>query len=558
MKHVLIVVALFVFSAVVHGRPVSGQPVPGQPVSGQHHASPGEKTAALVPGLGEHHHPVTTSNAEGQRFFDQGLTYIYAFNHDEAVRSFKRAAELDPGMAMAYWGIALAVGPNYNLDVDPDREKAAYEAIQKARSLESKCSDLERGYIEALAHRYTDDPKADLKKLAVDYKNAMGELVARFPDDLDAATLYAESAMDLRPWQLWSADGKPADGTLEIIAVLESVLRRDPQHIGANHFYIHAVEASPFPERALPSAQRLSTLAPAAGHLVHMPAHIYIRTGDYDGAAVSNVAGAEADRAYIKASGAQGVYPMMYYSHNLHFLAIARAMEGRLADARTAAQQLVANVSPHIKEMPMLDSFTPTPTFILVRFHRWDDLLKSPEPDQSMTLGNAFWHFGRAMAYAGTGQIQQARSEEQAFITARKAIPAEAQIGFNSASTIMTIAEKTLGARIALAQQDKKGAVALLSEAVPIEDSLTYDEPPDWYLPTREALGAVLLSSGNYKEAEEAFRADLQRQPRSGRSLFGLSESMRAQGKTAAAEIIKREYETAWKHANAPLKLSDL
>jgi tetratricopeptide (TPR) repeat protein len=302
----------------------------------------------------------------------------------------------------------------------------------------------------------------------------------------------------------------------------------------------------------------LGALAPAAGHLVHMPAHIYIRTGDYDGAALSNVAGAEADRAYIKASGSQGIYPMMYYSHNLHFLAIARAMEGRFADARAAAEQLVANVGPHVKGMPMMDSFMPTTTLVLVRFHRWDDLLKSPEPNGGAPLGNAFWHFGRAMAYAGKGQVQQARSEEQIFVAARKATPAEAHIGFNNASTVMTIAEKMLGAKIALTQQDKKTAAALLSEAVPIEDSLAYDEPPDWYLPTREALGAVLLSSGSYKEAEEAFRADLKRQPRSGRSLFGLSESLRGQGKTAAAEMIKREYEAAWKHADAPLKLSDL
>jgi tetratricopeptide (TPR) repeat protein len=543
MKYVLLVVAMLTVCMAV---------------SGQHHGSPGDKPAAIVPGLGQHHHPVSTGRAEAQRFFDQGLTYVYAFNHDEAVRSFKRAAELDPAMAMAYWGIALAVGPNYNLDVDADREKAAYEAIQKAGSLASKCSDLERAYIEALAHRYSGDPKADFKKLAVDYKNAMKDLMVRFPDDLDAATLFAESAMDLRPWQLWSSDGTPAEGTLEIVAVLESVLRRDPQHIGANHFYIHAVEASPYPERALPSAERLGGLAPAAGHLVHMPAHIYIRTGDYLGAAQSNVAGAEADRAYIKASGAQGVYPMMYYSHNLHFLAIASMMEGRFADARTAARQLEANVGPHIKEMPMLDWFMPTTTFILVRFHRWDDILKSAEPDRGSPLANAFWHFGRGMALAATGQIQQARAEEQIFVAARKAMPADAQMGFNTASTVMSIAEKRLGAAIALAGQNRKAAVALLKEAVPIEDSLAYDEPPDWYLPSREALGGALIAGSDYKEAEEVFRAQLAREPRSGRALFGLSESLRGQGKTSAAEMIKRLFEVAWKNADTPLKLADL
>ena len=257
------------------------------------------KPAALMSGLGSLHHPVSTSNAEAQRFFDQGLALVYAFNHAEAVRSFRRAAELDSRMAMAYWGIAYALGPNINLDVDPEHEKAAYETAQRALSLAVKAPENERAYIEALAKRYSIDPKADLKKLAVDYKNAMGELVKKYPDDLDAATLYAESAMDLRPWQLWSPGGKPADGTEEIVAVLESILRRDPNHPGAIHYYIHAVEASPNPERALAYAPRLGKLMPAAGHLVHMPAHVYERTGDYAAAAQSNVDAAAADEAYI-------------------------------------------------------------------------------------------------------------------------------------------------------------------------------------------------------------------------------------------------------------------
>ncbi len=317
----------------------------------------GEKPATLMSGLGSVHHPVSTTSPEAQKFFDQGLALVYAFNHEEAVRSFKRAAELDPRMAMAYWGTALALGPNINMDVDPQREKAAYDAVQKAISLVATTDTNERAYIEALAKRYSIDPKADLKKLAADYKSAMGELVKNYPDDLDAATLYAESAMDLRPWQLWTREGKPAPGTEEIIAVLESVLRRDPNHPGAIHYYIHAVEASPNPERALAYAPKLGKLMPAAGHLVHMPAHIYARTGDYENAARSNEDAAAADRAYIAASGTQGVYPLMYYSHNLHFLAIACSIEGRFADAMKAAKQLEANVGPHLKEMPMLEGF---------------------------------------------------------------------------------------------------------------------------------------------------------------------------------------------------------
>jgi hypothetical protein len=306
------------------------------------------KPATLMDGYGELHHPVSTRNPEAQRFFEQGLKLVYAFNHEEAVRSFQRAAELDPDCAMAYWGVALALGPNINADVDPEREKLAYESIQKAVGLAAKMSEPERAYIEAMAKRYSNDPKADLKKLNLDYKNAMAELVKRYPDDLDAATFYAESLMLLRPWQYWSADGKPAEGTLELVAVLEAVLKRNPDHIGANHFYIHAVEASLHPEWALPSAQRLKVLTPAAGHLVHMPAHIDIRTGNYEAAARANVYAAEADREFFKTAGTQSMYAMMYYSHNLHFLTIANCMQGRFTDGRRAASQLEAHLKQYL------------------------------------------------------------------------------------------------------------------------------------------------------------------------------------------------------------------
>src|ERR1700694_4948575 len=361
MKSICLTIALLVWVNTA---------VSAQQSNHQMNMTPAEKPAALMTGLGSMHHPVSTTSAEAQRFFDQGLALVYAFNHDEAVRSFKRAAELDPQMVMADWGMALALGPNINLDVDPQREKAAYEAVQRALSLSANAPENERAYIEALAKRYSIDPKADLKKLAVDYKNAMGELIKRYPDDLDAATLYAESAMDLRPWQLWSADGKPAEGTEEIVAVLESVLRRNPNHPGAIHYYIHAVEASPHPERALAYAPKLPQLMPMAGHLMHMPAHIYARTGDYENAALSNVHAAAADEAYIKAGGLQGIYPLMYYSHNLHFLAIAYSMEGRFTDAMRATKQLEANVSPHLKDMPMLEGFMTVTPLLLVGFNR--------------------------------------------------------------------------------------------------------------------------------------------------------------------------------------------
>ena len=531
-----------------------------------HDASADAKLPSLMAGLGDAHHPVSTTNSEAQRFFDQGLALVYGFNHDEAVRSFKRAAELDSQLAMAYWGIALALGPNINMDVDADHEKAAYEAIQKAVSLTARASESERAYIDALAKRYSNDPKADLKKLAVDYKNAMAGVARRYPDDMDAATLFAESAMDLRPWQLWSSDGKPAEGTEEIVAVLESVLRRDPQHIGANHYYIHAVEASLHPEWALPSAMRLKVLAPAAGHLVHMPAHIDIRTGDYEAAVRSNAYAAEADREYFKATGEQGMYPMMYYSHNLHFLAVANSMQGRYSDAKRAADQLYAHLGGYLQEggptieavLPLLDAFMPTPTIIMVRFRQWDNILKLAQPDQRLASTNTFWHFARGMAYAGTGKLDDAEKERALVDSAVKALPADRIYGFNSASNVFTIAEDVLSAKIAMAKNDKAGAIQYLEKAVAIEDLLSYDEPEDWYIPTRESLGGALMLNGKYSEAEKVFRAELERHRRNGRALFGLAESLKAQKKTLDAEFVRAEFETAWKNADTKLRLEDL
>ncbi len=517
-----------------------------------------EQPATLMAGLGSVHHPVSTTNPEAQRFFDQGLALVYAFNHDEAVRSFKRAAELDPRLAMAWWGVGLALGPNINLDVDPAREKAAYDAVQKAIALSAGASENERAYIEALAKRYSIDPQADLKKLNNEYKHAMGELVHAYPDDLDAATLYAESAMDLRPWQLWTADGKPAPGTEEIIAVLESVLRRNPNHPGAIHYYIHTVEASPNPERALAYALKLAALMPAAGHLVHMPAHIYLRTGDYEAAVQSNKDAAAADRKYIESSGAQGIYPLMYYSHNLHFLAIAFTMEGRLFDSLNAAKELDGNVGPALKEMPMLEGFLTVTPLVYVRFNRWDDIGKLRDIDPNLFGMNAVLHFARGMAYASNANVGGAEEEHQAFARSAKSIPAAAMFGLNSASTIMSIAEKVLSARISSAKGDSKTAIELLRRAVEIEDSLAYDEPPAWFLPVREMLGGALLRSGDNAGAELTFRADLEKNRRNGRSLFGLMESLKAQKKDYAANMVQREFEIAWKNADVKLTVQDL
>jgi len=532
-----------------------------------HDASNGAKPASLIPGLGEVNHPVSTNNPGAQQFFNQGLALVYGFNHDEAVRSFKRAAELDPNLAIAHWGVALALGPNINMDVDAEHEKAAFEAVQTALSMASKASEAERDYIKALSTRYSNDPKADLKKLSVDYKDAMADLVRRHPDDLDAATLYAEAVMDLRPWQFWSADGKPAEGTEEMVAVLESVLRRNPNHIGANHYYIHAVEASPHPEWALPSAQRLKSLAPAAGHLVHMPAHIDIRSGNYEAAARSNAYAAEADREYFKMTGQQGMYPTMYYSHNLHFLAVAHSMQGRYQDSRRAADQLAAHLRPNLQAtgpmleavLPLLEGFLPTPTLIDVRFRRWDDILEASAPDPKLPINTALWQFARAIAYASTNKIENAEKAHAALTASMKSLPAGAMYTpFNSAGTVLGIAENLAGARIAWSKNDKRSAIERLKKAVELEDSLNYDEPEDWYIPVRESLGGALMMNGDYAEAEKVFRAELRKHLRNGRALFGLVESLKAQGKKTAALFVQSEFEAAWKNADTKLRIEDL
>lgn len=518
---------------------------------------PAEKPVALLSGLGSLHHPTSTKNAEAQRFFDQGFRMIYGFNHQEAVRSFKHAAELDPQMAMAWWGVAYALGPNINSDVDPEREKSAYGAVQRALALSKAAPANERDYIAALAKRYSNDPKADLKKLSVDYKNAMGELMKKYPDDLDAATLYAESMMDLRPWQLWSPDGKPAEGTEEIVSVLESVLKRNPNHPGAIHYYIHAVEASPHPERALAYAPNLPKLMPMAGHLVHMPAHIYERVGNYDAAARANVDASAADESYFKATGVQGSYSM-YYAHNLDFLAEANGMQGNYRDAIAATNKLVDFTRPMIKAMPMFEPILAKNVLMWERFAKWEEIMKQPQPDVSLPSTLAFWHFARGVAFATRGEVATAEAEQQALAVAAKNVPPNSMSALNPTSKVLFIAENVLGAHIAEAKHDNKTALELFNRAIIAEDALAYDEPPQWFHPVRESLGGFLLRSGNYAEAEKVFRADLERNRHSGRSLFGLMESLKAKKNNQAAAAVQREFEQAWKNADTKLRVADL
>jgi len=513
------------------------------------------KAATLMSGYGNWHHPVSTKNAQAQAFFDQGLRQIYAFNHDEATRSFQRAAELDPKLAMAYWGVAESVGPNYNDPASEDRFVKAHAAIEKAQTLAEGASEGDKAYIIALARRFPADPKSDLRAAAEQYRDAMREVMQRFPDDLDAATLFAEAGMNLHPWGLWHQDGTPEEGTEEIVSTLESVIRREPNHLGAIHYYIHSVEASNSPERALAGANRLAELAPAAGHIVHMPAHVYIRTGDFQSALTTNQKAALADQAYIKAGGGEGIYSMMYYSHNLHFIAMAAAMNGNYAEARRGAQMLAANVGPHVKDAQMLGGFMTVPMAVEVRFHKWEEVLKTPQPDPSLQTLTVYWHFARGLALAGTGKLDEAQAERRIVAEAEANTPPDAIFNMpinNKTKDILSIAENVLAARIAFAKNDMDTAVNALRAAVATQDLLKYNEPEDWFYPVRENLGAVLLKIGDFAGAEEVFRGDLARHPRNPRSLFGLEQAMKGQDRTYDAGFVRKQFDANWKGPARP------
>ena len=505
----------------------------------------------LIPGLGEVHHPVSTKNRQAQQFFDQGLKFVYGFNHDEARRSFQRAAELDPKLAMAHWGVALTLGPNYNLPVDPERERAGYDAVQRAVALKESASEPERAYIDALVVRYSNDPKPDLPALDRAYADAMRKLAARYPDDLDAATLFAESMMNLNPWKLWSADGKPAEGTEEIVSTLESVLKRDPNHLGANHYYIHAVEASTHPERALPSAARLEKLAPAEGHLAHMPSHIYARVGDHAASARCNAAAMVADKKFLEQTHEQGFYRLMYYSHNMHFLAFADCMRGDFAGAKTAADQLVANVKPGVAAIPMLEGFMPTPIIVLLGFERWPDILKLRQPEASLVLTNAIWHAARGIAFANLGKTSEAENEQKAFRDlVAKSPPDEMYDMLNTRGAVYKVFDNVLTGAIAHSRKDDNGAVDAFQQAIAAEDALSYSEPPAWYPPVRPILGRLLLAMNRAAEAEKVFREDLNRSTRDARALSGLRDALKAQGRDYEAEQIDQQFRSAWKIAD--------
>ena len=500
--------------------------------------------------MGTHTHAISTTSPEAQKFFNQGLNLLYGFNRYEALRSFRRAAELDPQAVMPRWGMAMVQGPHINMDLDVDvQTKESCEAVREGLQLRERAPERERAYLDAVATRCPEYKPAA-------YIDAMRSLAAQYPDDLDAATLYAESLMVPVRWKWWSQDGKPAQGVEEAIRVLEAVLRRRPDHPGANHFYIHAVESSPTPERAIPSAQRLMGIVPAAGHLVHMPGHIWLLTGEYELAAATNQRAVQVDREYMQKTGVTGSAYVGYYIHNLHFVAYARQMQGRMAVAIRAAEELAGAASPYAQDMAaMADAFVPAPLFAYLRFARWDDILKSKPPDPKLLASTALWHFARACALRAQGQSDEARKEATAFEAARSKVPADWIWLNNKARDLLAVAAEVLAARLAA---DDLAAVPHWKRAIELQEALIYDEPPAWYYPLRESLGAALLRAGRAAEAETVFREGAAKSPRNGRMLFGLLESLKAQNKTAAAEMVRREFEAAWRRADVKLSIREL
>ena len=536
--------------AVAAGEPVDpAQDTKSQVVEGQ--------TAPRLQNLGDHTHPITTAAPRAQLFFDQGLRLSYGFNHPEAFRSFQEAARLDPDCAMCYWGMALVLGPNINAPMKPEDEMVALSTVQRALGLQAKASPNERAYIGALARRYLGSAgqRATGDKL---YAEAMRDLARSHPDDLDAATLAAEALMDLQPWNYWTRDGRPRENTLEIIELLESVQARNPNHPGATHLYVHIMEAWR-PDLAEGAADRLLKLMPGAGHMVHMPSHIYMRVGRYADASAANEAAVAADEDYITQCRAQGMYPLTYYPHNIHFLWSSATMEGRSFVALGAARRVVSRVPEH--QWGHLPSwaqvFAVAPLYAMTRFGRWEEILNEPQPDSTRLYEMGIWLYARGMALARTRK-HEAAEQELALLKGLAAGPeaAKMKMGAQTAAKLLSLAAAVLEGELAAEQGRFDPAVAALHRAVLMEDSLTYIEPADWHYPVRQSLGAVLLKAGRAAEAEQVYWEDLRRNPDNGWSLFGLMQALRAQGRTDEAAAVEERFKRAWAQADIELTSS--
>jgi tetratricopeptide (TPR) repeat protein len=522
---------------------------------------PTQATAPIAPrleGLGNYHFKVTTASTESQEFFDQGLRLTYAFNHSEALRAFKEAVRLDPDNAMAYWGWALVLGPNLNLPMVPDVAPQAYRAIQTAKKLKDQVSKKEKAFIDALATRYAKNPEEDRAPLDKAYAEAMANLVAQYPDDLDAATLYAASLMNLSPWDYWNLDGSPKENTNKVLETLQSVVERNPNHAGAMHYYVHAVEAR-HPERGEQYADMLGGLMPGAGHLVHMPSHIYMRVGRYTDSYEANRRAVEADEQYITQCRAQGLYPLNYYPHNIHFMAWSAMFQGRQEAALDAARKIVKEIPKELSSdkntWALYETFLSQSEFVMVRFGMWDEMLSEPRPDVDSKFMVGIWHYGRALAHIhGNNNLQKAKEELQSLAQTREQMMSLSHyVGFATAGKLLTIAEEVIRGEITYAEGSTLEGLAHLERAVRLEDSLQYNEPPDWYFPVRHFLGAMLLDAGRPDEAEVIYAADLRKNPENGYSLFGLAKALRLQGKMDDAEAVTKRFIESWSDASHKL-----
>ena len=514
--------------------------------------APGKPLAPRLQNLGVHTFPVSTKSARAQLFINQGLNLSYAFNHAEAGRAFAEAARLDGKLAMAYWGQALVLGPNINAPMDPAEEPRALALIQKAVSLKATVTPRERGFIEALAARYTGKPD-DRAKADRAYADAMRTLVRKFPNDTDARTLFAESLMDLRPWNYWTRDGVAYEETVEVQANLERALAQNRNHPGALHLWIHLWEPTDTPERAEAEADRLLPLMPGAGHIVHMPAHIYMRVGRHADVIASNLLAAKADEDYITQCKAQGIYPLGYYPHNLHFIWMGATAAGRGTLALDSARR-VANAIPHeaLNNVPILQGFLVVPYWAMVRFEKWDDILSDKGPAHATPFTRGAWHYARGMAYVAKGQLQEAETELSTLRTllADESLKGQTTFSTNSGVAILRIAPEVLAGEMAAARRQWDTATLHLDRAIRFEDALIYQEPHDWHAPVRVNLGHVLLRAGRADEAESVFWEDLKKNPENGWSLRGLLKAQRAQGKTTEAALTEVRLKKAWKDAD--------
>ena len=517
------------------------------------HAPPtsNAETVPLYTNLGSHTKRISTNVAATQQYFDQGLRLVYGFNHAEAIRSFTRAAELDPTCAICYWGIALAYGPNVNAPMDAASGGAAYAAAQKALGLKSRATAAERAYIEAVAQRYAETPPTDRAPLDTAYSRAMKRVASTYANDLDAATLYAESLMDLRPWNYWRPDGTPYPGTNELVRQLRKVLSRNPNHPGACHYYIHAVEAVN-PKAAVPCAERLARLMPGEGHMVHMPAHIYIRVGRWNDAVQANQHAIHTDEVFIEGQHPMGVYPLAYYPHNIHFLAFASTMAGRSAQAIEASNTLTGKVNVDVaRQVGMLQEMLPYHALTLTTFGKWDDVLAQPLPPEDIRFSYAMAHYARGVAHAAKGQWPEAQAALDTVTAINAATPDGAE-----GKTALSIAVHALSGEIATRRGDLEAGLTHFREAAKIEDGGLYFEPPKWYYPIRHSLGATLLKARHPAEAEKVYRTDLRRFPENGWSLFGLAQALRAQKKHSEADAVEARFRKAWASTDVTLTAS--